>query len=209
MARWLRDGGLLNRVVNLDEHGAEMLMHVAPVAPDTVLQMIETQIDEIVFSLSNERYHPRRTTILTLLTKIAYDPTLFERSILLLLKIAIEEEGGNLQDDGLSKVRSFFVLIYSGTHATLEQRLALVKCCLDNDDSRIVEIGLSLLTETLRTERFSTAGTSDFGARPRDYGLSPTYEESIRWLEAFLALVGRLANGEDARKKRVASPNNS
>ncbi len=95
-------------------------------------------------------------------------------------------------------------MVYSGTHATLEQRLAFLEHCLDRDDPGMVEICLSLVTETLRTERFSTANTSDFGARPRDYGLRPTYKESIRWLEAFLAFVTGLANGEDARKKRVA-----
>lgn len=181
-----------------------MLMHVAPVAPYLVLQMIETQIDEVLSALSGEQYHPRRTTVLTLLTKIAYDPDLFERSMLILLQIAIEEEQDDLHDDARSRIRSFFGLLHSGTHATLEQRFAFVEHSLDHDDERVVEIGLSLVSETLRTEQFSATDTSDFGARPRDFGLWPTYEESVRWLEAFLALTTRLANGDDAKKMRVA-----
>ncbi|MEP4987313.1 MAG: hypothetical protein ABJV68_06435, partial [Paracoccaceae bacterium] len=175
--RWLQYGGLLNRIVELNEYGAEMLMHVAPVAPDLVLQLIEEQIDEIISALSAEQYHPIRATILMLLSKIAYDPNLFERSMLMLVQIAIEETPSRQHDDVFTKLKSFFGLFLSSTLATLEQRIAFVEHCLSHDDDRVVEIGLSLLSETLRTEHFSAADTSEFGARPRDIGLRPSYEE--------------------------------
>lgn len=202
--RWLQKGGLLNKIVSLNEYGAEMLMHVAPVAPDLVLGLIEKQIDEIVATLSAARYHPRRTTVLTLLTKIAYDPDLFERSMQMLLRFAVEEEQGSQHDDVRSKIRSFFGLLHSGTHASTDQRLAFVKFCLHHDNASVVEVGLSLLTETLRTERFSGTDTSDFGARPRDLGWRPNIEESVEWLQLFLAFVEAIARGGNATHKRVA-----
>ena len=202
--RWLRDDGLLNKIVDLDEHGAEMLMHVAPVAPEYVLQMIETQIVEIVPALASKNYHPRRTTILTLLTKIAYDPELFERSMHLLVVFAIAEDTNKSNEDVRSRIRSFFTLLLSGTQAGLDERFAFVEQCLNHNDQNVVEIGLSLISETLRTEHFSGPDNSDFGARPRDFGWEPTYEESVRWLKEFLGLVKALASTGNERKKRVA-----
>ncbi|MFV1442728.1 hypothetical protein VXL85_10885 [Phaeobacter sp. JH60H1] len=202
--KWLQEGGILNKFLSLNEHGAEMLMHVAPVSPELVLEQIETQIDEIVAALSSARHHPRRVTVLTLLAKIAYDPGLFERSMMMLLRFAVEEGRVGHHDDARSKIKSFFGLLHSGTHASTEQRLAFVKFCLEHDDASVVEVGLSLLTETLRTERFSGTDTSDFGARPRDFGWRPNHDESVEWLQTFLAFAEAIARGGDAKSRRVA-----
>lgn len=202
--KWLENGGLLNRIVTLNSHGAEMLMHVAPVAPDLVLKLIETQIDELVVTLAAERYHPRRTTVLTLLTKIAYDPGHFDRCMMMLLRFAVEERDSDRHDAVLPKIKCFFCLLRSGTHALPEQRLAFVEFCLGQKETKFVDIGLALLSETLRTQHFSGADTSDFGARPRDFGWSPNFEESVKWLEMFLAAAAALAQGEDVTKRRKA-----
>lgn len=201
---WLTSGGVLNDIVGLNEHGSEMLMHVAPVAPDLVLEMIEAQSDGIVAAITTQTYHPRRRTIITLLSKVAYDPALFRRSLLVLLKIAVAENPSRQHDDAWSRIRPFFALLHSGTHASLEERLSFIDFCLRHSDAKVVEIGLSLVSETLRTEHFSGVDTSEFGARPRDFGLRPTFEESIHWLETCIGFAKGLATANDPKKKRYA-----
>lgn len=194
---WLGPKGLLSDFVNLNEEAAEMFLRVAPVAPEAVLSLIEQQLDAHGVEKLFGKYNPRRSTVLNLLSGMAYEPEFFERAIKLLLNIAIEEASDKNHDNIRDRIFGLFSLYLSGTHATLEQREAIVRECIWSDDKKLQSLGVGMLGATLKAGNWHSVNTFEFGARPRDYGLHPNYEEAIEWFQCFVAVAMEVADLEN------------
>ena len=120
-------GGLLHDVGQLNEDGIQLLLNVAPVAPDAVLNAIE------IAATRQEAVHLFVTgnilasTIGDLLAAIAYDPNLFERCVVLLAKFALAENEGGKTGQYRDRLCSLFALRLSGTMADPKMRESVVR----------------------------------------------------------------------------------
>ncbi|MYG26914.1 MAG: hypothetical protein F4213_12980, partial [Boseongicola sp. SB0677_bin_26] len=85
---WLDEGGPLASVSGLSENGLKMLDHVAPTAPDAVLDRLAAEIETPGFVWNEQAFDPFMETTLGLLTSLAYDPDAFDRCMCLLLRLA-------------------------------------------------------------------------------------------------------------------------
>lgn len=186
---WLQDGEILGSLSTLDDTGARILDYVAPVAPNAVLNRIEAEIGSDEFGGMDAGHNPRRTTILSLLQSLAYEPDVFDRCVAMLLRVADFEDESNNYDSVRDKIVGFFQAYLSGTHASIGQRLAVVRDALQSGNPKRRTLGFRMLAAALDGPPWIGSGTNDFGARPRDFGYRPNHEELVDWRNQFIDLA--------------------
>lgn len=200
---WLQPEGLLGKILELDDSQIRMLEYIAPVAPDALLNRIQ-----IVLTSSNfnelMHYDSRRTTTLKLLQALAYEPRNFELCAKLLISIADDEKESSNHDDARQKLTKFFQPYLSGTHASIEQRIKILNECLISDTIARRSLGLKMLSTALNGGFWSGIGLYKFGAKPRDFGFEPNYNELIDWRHAFINVALQLGNSNDLELKNSA-----
>lgn len=174
--QWLGPSGLLENVIDLNELGLAMFRHVAPVAPEAALSALERAL----LNCESHETVARSARYLHLLRSIAYDAGLFERCSALIVKIAEAQDAEKRQDEGSRAFASLFPIYFSGTHATLEQRLAVITSLVRSEDPKKNSLGISALTAALEATHFGPGFNFEFGARPRDYGYWPRTREDIK-----------------------------
>ena len=189
---WLQPEGLLGKIIDLDDVSTRILNYVAPVAPGALLERIEETLVTSNFEHFKSRYNPQRTAIIKLLQLLAYESKYFERCIKLLIRIADQESASNNYDSARNKIKRFFQPYLSGTHASLEQRVAVVNECIGSSMAGRRRLGLEMLETALGGPPWTGFGINEFGARPRDYGFRPSYDELVEWLITFIDIVVRL-----------------
>jgi hypothetical protein len=190
--KWLEAGGMLSEPTDLNELGTAMFKNVAPVEPELALVAIEKSLSKSTQGASTACAHYAET-----LRAIAYDSALFERAAMLLSRIS---ELGNVDESPqernqpLAAFISFFHIRFSGTHATVEQRLRVIESLLLSDDAKRRQIGLRALKATLKTSHFESWHDFEFGARSRDFGYWPRSEKEIKhWFASAVMLVEKIA----------------
>ncbi|HEK0318318.1 TPA: hypothetical protein SMO66_002071 [Proteus mirabilis] len=189
---WLQPEGLLGKIIDLDDVSTRILNYVAPVAPGALLERIEETLVTSNFEHFKSRYNPQRTAIIKLLQLLAYESKYFERCIKLLIRIADQESASNNYDSARNKIKRFFQPYLSGTHASLEQRVAVMNECIGSSMAGRRRLGLKMLETALGGPPWTGFGINEFGARPRDYGFRPSYDELVEWLITFIDIVVRL-----------------
>jgi hypothetical protein len=169
-----------------------MFKNVAPVEPELALAAIEKSLSKSTQDALTACAHYAET-----LRAIAYDPALFTRAAMLLLKIS---EMGNVDEspqernEHLAGFISFFHIRFSGTHATVEQRLRVIESLLLSSDAKRRQIGLRALKAALKTSHFESWHHFEFGARSRDFGHWPRSKEEIKhWFASAVILVEKIA----------------
>ncbi|MBD2794115.1 hypothetical protein ID852_16835 [Xenorhabdus sp. 42] len=203
---WLQPEGLLGKIINLDDVSTRILNYVAPVAPGALLERIEETLVTSNFEHIKSRYNPQRTAIINLLQLLAYESKYFERCIKLLICIADQESASNNYDSARNKITRFFQPYLSGTHASLDQRVAIMNECIGSSRAGRRGLGLEMLKTALGGPPWTGFGINEFGARPRDYGFRPGYDEFVAWLIAFIDILVRLGTSgvpeleDDARR---------
>jgi hypothetical protein len=203
---WLQPEGLLGKIINLDEVSTRILNYVAPVAPGALLERIEETLVTSNFEYIKSRYNPQRTAIIKLLQLLAYESKYFERCIKLLICIADQESASNNYDSARNKIKRFFQPYLSGTHASLEQRVAIMNECIGSSMAGRRGLALEMLETALGGPPWTGFGINEFGARPRDYGFRPSYDELVEWLTTFIDILVRLGTSgvpeleDDARR---------
>src|SRR5258706_9591710 len=75
--QWLAEGGLLANVVNFGSLEMEVFQNIAPVCPEAILATVEGAAPEAL---------SRRASFSRIIRSIAYDPTLFDRCVELLVQ---------------------------------------------------------------------------------------------------------------------------
>lgn len=181
---WFGEGGLLSDVANLGELGMTLFENVAPVAPEAVLSLLERTPLEAL---------RKRTAFERIVRSIAFDAIFFARCAAWLFACGALEKQSVRVADRDRYFTSLFYLVFSGTHASLEQRLAVVEPLLRSDDARHRHVGIKALRNLLETMHFGSNLNFEFGARPRDYGSWPkTQDEVTQWYVSSLNLVETL-----------------
>ncbi|END4011536.1 hypothetical protein ABL325_004009 [Escherichia coli] len=203
---WLQPEGLLGKIIDLDDVSTRILNYIAPVAPGALLERIEETLVTSNFEHFKSRYNPQRTAIIKLLQLLAYESKYFERCIKLLIRIADQESASNNYDSARNKIKRFFQPYLSGTHASLEQRVAIMNECIDSSMAERRRMGIEMLETALGGPPWTGFGINEFGARLRDYGFRPSYDELVAWLFAFIDILVRLGTSgvpeleDDARR---------
>jgi hypothetical protein len=138
---WLAADGWLCSVRGLNSFGRSAFTNAAPAVPEEALTAIEkafaeTGADELLGACS---------PLENLLRSLAWDSKLFERCIVLIGRLA----AASTRKDGAVRAKatfaSFFTLYLSGTHASVEQRLAVVEPYILSDDAAERGIGIGAL----------------------------------------------------------------
>jgi hypothetical protein len=129
-----------------------------------------------------------------LIRSLAYDEALFERCIELMVKIIQSE---NIDDDSKEERRIFtslFPIYYSGTRATIDQRLPVIRSLTLSDDTKKRTLGVAGLGAALEAVHFGAGWEFEFGAHSRDYGWWPRTPADVKqWFGQVLNLVEELA----------------
>ncbi|MEI7337697.1 MULTISPECIES: hypothetical protein [Pectobacterium] len=201
---WLQPEGMLGRIAELNDISSRILRYIGPVAPEALLNRIEAVLSSSDFKGMEPGYNPQRRSILRLLHLMAYEPNAFERCARLLIRMAEDEADNNDLDSARNMVPRFFQAYLSGTHASLSQRIALMNECIASSIIRRRSLGFKMLSTALDGPRWSGFGGNEFGARPRDYGYEPNYDELVEWRSAFIDVVIQLAASGDPELGRPA-----
>lgn len=201
---WLQPEGMLGRIAELNDISLRILGYIGPVAPEALLNRIEAVLSSSDFKGMEPGYNPQRRSILRLLQLMAYEPNAFERCARLLIRMAEDEADNNDLDSARNMVPRFFQAYLSGTHASLSQRIALMNECIASSIITRRSLGFKMLSTALDGPRWSGFGVNEFGARPRDYGYEPNYDELVEWRSAFIDVVIQLAASGDPELGRPA-----
>lgn len=194
---WLSEDGSLNDVSRLNDLGMNLFNNIAPINPDITLSAIERVLDQDLHPTFFTRENPNYIVFTRLLRSLAYDKELFERSALLLCRFVTSERSDENCNSIRSILKSLFHLYLSGTHATAEQRLSIIKQLLKSNEAKQIEVGITLLDSALETWHFSSVYGFDFGARSRNYGFEPkTRQELEHWYKVYIEYTTELALSE-------------
>ena len=193
VTKWLRPGGLLSDIPNLNDYYRSIFRIVAPVAPDETLIALERALLES----SDPEVLTSCTRYLGLLRLIAYDPALFERCAALIIRIAMAGDVEKERDEGRRTFASLFPIRFSGTNATIEQRLSVIRPLLISEDHRKQSLGEVALGAALEASHFAFGGEFEFGAHSRDYGHWPRSQHDVElWFRKALALAQEVGSSD-------------
>jgi len=129
---WVTPGGPLYDIGSCNEESLSALQYIAPVFPETVLQLIE---DTAAGSGFASRDNPHFNVFVGLLGQLAYDDDKFDRAVAVMLKFAEGEKSGENSNSIVSQMRQLFSLHLSGTQATPSRRCAFVGKLLKSGSS--------------------------------------------------------------------------
>jgi hypothetical protein len=186
---WLAVDGLLGNVTKLNEIGQSMFEYVAPCEPEAALAALERALFES--SGSDEvkgfnRYYD-------LVRRMAYQPELFNRCIKLMVQILTDDDV-SVQSYQTQNFVVLFQLNLSGTHASIEQRAAVIEWLLSSNEEKQRALGVMALKASLETWQFHSVGSFEFGARTRDFGYRPHSKEEVQhWFSTSLKLAETFA----------------
>jgi hypothetical protein len=188
--KWLKPGGLLEDISNLNDLGYSIFSNVAPVAPEYALSALE----RVLLKSNNSEVISKCHRYVPLLRSLAYDAAMFERCLELLLIIAGPADVDSNRDDARKVFASLFTIYFSGTQATIEQRLSAIQSLLLSDDPKQPTLGVMALRAALQASNFGPAYNFEFGVLLRDYGYWPrTADEVKRWFASTLQLAESVA----------------
>jgi hypothetical protein len=184
---WLGPGGRMGDATKLNELGRQIFNNIAPIDQNSTLENLlrATESREFLSTENRDRGHFARTA-----RSLAYEPELFENAVEILLRFALAEPEGYNYDSTREILKSLFSCHLSGTEAPAKMRANFVRRLVNSNDVEERKIGLTLLSEALKTSHFSAIHGFDFGARKRGYGWWPrTGEEYRSWYCPFIDIA--------------------
>ncbi|EPG2415700.1 hypothetical protein QEK82_000630 [Stenotrophomonas maltophilia] len=192
----LAPGGHFSDLGSISDKDLLIFLRFAAVAPSLALDTIGDFATKGDLGIRNE-YDVEKLAQLS--SSIAYDPSLFDRCVRVLLDLtpllSKDHRTGAQKHHQLS---SLFQLYYSGTLTLTAKRAPHVKRLLAARDSDEVKIGLTLLGESLKVRNFRPASHFHFGARTRSYGWWPkSSDEQRTWYSAFIEIAEDYAFRDD------------
>lgn len=200
VAGWLAPEGLLADVANLNALGRAIFNNIAPVSLESTLDAIERAVEKENGSLGSDT----RKDFTRLLRSLAFEAGSFQRTVNLLALIAKSESKEAEYSEAGDTFASLFYLYLSGTHASLEQRLAFTEKLLTSNEVAEQELGCRALDAMLEAWHFSSSYNFEFGSRPRDHGYWPQTDDEVRnWYGSALELAARLARAHSPTARRI------
>ena len=134
------------------------------------------------------------TYLVLLLRKIAYDEIYFGRAVRQLVRFAVSPNERHDRQEPLRVLESLFHLYLSGTHASLDVRLACIRSLMQSPAPPEQAIAGKLLAAALESFDFTSHYEFNFGSRSRDYGYQPsTGHEEVNWYAGCLDFAAQYA----------------
>ena len=199
---WLSDGGWLDPVENLNDLGRTCFGNIAAVDLDATLTALEQAAERGKLVQNQYSIAPLRPA--ELLRSIAYEPQFFTRAALLLSNMAREKTESNNTGDAVNVFRSLFFIVLSGTHASVEQRIDVLRTLAALGNDHDAALLYSALQAMLETGHFSSSYSHQFGSRRRDFGFHPqTQDEMEHWYGSVLDFCVELESQSDFHSARV------
>lgn len=193
---WLgKDGWIGKSVSNFNQLGLNVFRNIAPVSPLKILEAIELVANGAGGEKFTTRENSHYADFVRILKQLAYDPTLFERSVCIMCRFALAENPKENTNSTRDALKSLFQICLSGTHAPIEIRAKVVKEFLDDANKEKQILGLYLMEAALEAWNFhSYYHDGGFGARPRDYGFHPKKREEVsHWFETLIDICTHYA----------------
>ncbi|WP_077338806.1 esterase/lipase family protein [Pseudocolwellia agarivorans] len=198
---WLNENGFLHKLYaeGKSELAWVLLTNIAPISTKEVLLHIETLAKQPEFCT---RKNKQFTEITRLIRSIAYDEQYFDICAKLLCQFTLSEDKAENYNSIRSILKSLFQLYLSGTHATKEQRLDIIKNLISTATEHSVELAFELLDSSLEAWHFSSSHSFDFGANPRDFGYRPkTNQDVADWYELFIEYTTEFISNKTEHSK--------
>jgi hypothetical protein len=151
VTEWFSVDGYLSNLPQLNDFGRSMLDNVAPVAPEAILAALERHISPSTGSDTLNRCQRYRD----LIRLLAYDKEHFDRALELLAILNEQEQNDSDAKNSQEQFESLFQIHLSGTHAAIEQRVAIVERLLRSGSASRNQLGLSALDGLLEAWHFS------------------------------------------------------
>lgn len=186
---WLTpDGWLGTENCNFNQLGISVFNNIAPVSPGGALSAMERAANNDKESRFFTNKNIYRRNFVNILSHIAYDPELFNRSVSLLTRFALLESRNETNNKpARDSLKSLFWITLSGTHASVNSRAGVIKDLLISEDEDRQQLGLDLLSSALEAWHFYSSHDFNFGARSRDFGYHPKSRDEIDlWFNTFI-----------------------
>ncbi|MCF2498911.1 hypothetical protein [Dyadobacter chenhuakuii] len=187
--------GWLNDVSNLNEFGMSVFENLATIVPEHALAAIEraTLLSDKFASREN-RHFPR---FVRLLRHIAYEERLFVRSARVMAKLALTERVGENTNPIRRELSAMFYVIMSGTYASVEVRLQIVKHLWESNISSKQQLVTELIDAALEAWHFQPHHNPSFGSRSRDYGAWPQSADGFKhWFTQVVQQCFKMLNDD-------------
>ncbi len=200
---WLNKNGLLHKLYaeGKSEFAWVLLTNIAPISTKEVLLHIEALAKQPDFCT---RKNKQFTEITRLIRSIAYDEQYFDICANLLCQFTLSEDKAENCNSIKDVLKSLFQLYLSGTHATKEQRLDVIKNLISMATEHSVELAFELLDASLEAWHFSSSHSFDFGANPRDFGYRPkTNQDVADWYQLFIEYTSEFITNKTLHSERA------
>lgn len=200
---WLNENGLLHKLYaeGKSELAWVLLTNIAPISTKEVLLYIETLAKQPEFCT---RKNKQFTAITRLIRSIAYEEQYFGTCIRLLCQFSLSEDKTENYNSIRDILKSLFQLYLSGTHATKEQRLDVIKNLISTANEQSVDLAFELLDSSLEAWHLSSSHSFDFGANPRDFGYRPkTNQDVADWYQLFIEYTSEFITNKTPHSERA------
>ncbi|MBU77613.1 MAG: hypothetical protein CMK63_11520 [Pseudoalteromonadaceae bacterium] len=200
---WLNENGLLHKLYaeGKSELAWVLLTNIAPISTKEVLLYIETLAKQPEFCT---RKNKQFTAITRLIRSIAYEEQYFGTCAKLLCQFSLSEGKTENYNSIRDILKSLFQLYLSGTHATKEQRLDVIKNLISTANEQSVYLAFELLDSSLEAWHFSSSHSFDFGANPRDFGYRPkTNQDVADWYQLFIEYTSEFITNKTPHSERA------
>lgn len=196
--RWLRRDGPLGNLFGNDEATLQIVLNIAPVAPEMLLERLEKELND---PATQQGIISDRNRWGRLAKAIGYEVHLFDRAVDFLARLLVYEDKEQSFNSLRDIFEELFHLYLSGTQADPEQRRAAIRRLTVSKDDKIRGGALLAMRALLKGRDFMSLGYMGFGARSRSWGWHPTVQKDIwNWFENAIKLVIELAPNEESRK---------
>lgn len=184
---WLAPGGRLGSCQSATLARPTQFLNIAPVVPESTLAALQRWVDgphgdEFVAARALNR-----GIYVTVLGALAYDAALFLRAGWLLALFAEQEPRSQRHNGARRALGQLFRLVLSGTHASVDQRLALVNRLTSASSENLQQLSLDARDDLMSDGPFMSFSSHAFGSRSRDYGWMPKSADDVRdWRRSVL-----------------------
>ncbi|MCF2492849.1 hypothetical protein [Dyadobacter chenhuakuii] len=164
--------GWMNDVSNLNEFQMSIFENLATIVPEHALAAIERAkaLMPDKFASRDNRHFSR---FVRLLRHIAYEEHLFVRGANVMTAIALTEKVGENTNPIRAELSAMYYIIGSGTHASVNVRMQVVKKLWDSKVAVEQQLATELIDAALEAWHFRSYPNPNFGSRLRDFGISP------------------------------------
>ncbi len=180
----------------------DLVLHLAPVAPTAVLELVERYVMGAAPAELEAAARSNRQALMSLLRKLAWFPEHFRCAALCLNRFVQAElvKGDRTQDTRY--LEEVFWPLLSGVQAGPNERLSVVEELLALSDRPSQDTGMIALRGMLTAGHFTSSHDFSFAGHPLGYGWRPkTLADYQDWYGGALPIATRIALSNSPRRR--------